>query len=66
MGNHPNFPGIPSITGALSLANANGTAFADFYTAPSGGSGVLYGRLRAKAAVTVPLKIDLILVAAPL
>jgi len=47
MSSHPSFPGTPAITGVLSLANASGTAFVDFYTAPSGGSGVMCGRLRA-------------------
>lgn len=58
MSSHPNFPGTPAITGALSLVNATGTTFVDFYTASSGGSGVMCGRLRAASSDTAAVTLQ--------
>lgn len=52
MSTHPNFPGVPAITGALSLVNGTGTSFVDFYASPSGGNGIMIGRLRAASTDT--------------
>jgi hypothetical protein len=45
----PAFVGVPAITQCMALANAAGTTFTNFYTAPTTnpGNGVLVGRLRA-------------------
>jgi len=47
MATTPTFPNVPAISPALTLASAEGVAFADLLGAPAGGSGVMIGRLRA-------------------
>lgn len=58
MSTHPNFPGVPAISGALSLVNATGTAFVDIYSASSGGNGVMVGRLRAASTDTAAVTLQ--------
>jgi hypothetical protein len=58
MSSHPNFPGTPAITGALSLYNTTGTGFQDFYAAPAGGNGVMCGRLRAASSDTAAVTLQ--------
>ena len=54
MGATPAFPGLPAITAARGLVNADSTTFVTLYSAPAapGGNGVLLSRLRAASTDT--------------
>ncbi|MBI4804733.1 MAG: hypothetical protein HY795_05825 [Desulfovibrio sp.] len=54
----PAFPGVPAITGALSLTNADITSFKDLHTVPADSNGVMVGRLRASSTDTGPVTLQ--------
>lgn len=47
MASHPSFPTTPPVSSGVTLTSADNAAWKKILEAPSGGSGVLVGRLRA-------------------